>query len=346
MASVGHVAMGMAAARLYRPARPPRWRSMARWSVLSLLPDVDVIGFSLGVQYGDPWGHRGATHSLTFAIAVALALGLAAYRLNRPVVRTALVAAAVLVSHPLFDTMTDGGLGCALLWPFDLTRYFAPWRPIPVAPIGLAFLSPMSSFIVLTELVLFSPLLVFALRSRRGALRHRVTAVLFALSCASVWLVASSDPTREAVVGLVVREKTVYASGFSERAFRAVKPGDLAVDVRRQLGVPLGENWIYSPRGQPFQPAATRSASGSSECLTVRFEAQLVITATDPAACSQLGVRSGMSDDDVVRLLGSPAEACWRYTGNFGNGHYRLRMVCFQHGRVDTALSRWEATVP
>ena len=151
MASVGHVAMGMAAARLYRPARPPRWRSMAWWSVLSLLPDVDVIGFSLGVQYGDPWGHRGATHSLTFAIAVGLAFGLAARRLNRPVVRTALVASAVLASHALLDTMTDGGLGCALLWPFDLTRYFAPWRPIPVAPIGLAFLSPMSSFIVLTE---------------------------------------------------------------------------------------------------------------------------------------------------------------------------------------------------
>ena len=24
--------------------------------------------------------------------------------------------------------------GCAFFWPFDLTRYFLPWRPIPVAP--------------------------------------------------------------------------------------------------------------------------------------------------------------------------------------------------------------------
>ena len=38
--------------------------------------------------------------------------------------------------------MIDGGLGCALFWPFDLTRYFAPWRPIPVAPIGMDFFSP------------------------------------------------------------------------------------------------------------------------------------------------------------------------------------------------------------
>ena len=342
MASVGHVAMGMAAARLYRPARPPRWRSMAWWSVLSLLPDVDVIGFSLGVQYGDPWGHRGATHSLTFAIAVGLAFGLAARRLNRPVVRTALVACAVLASHALFDTMTDGGLGCALLWPFDLTRYFAPWRPIPVAPIGRAFLSPTSSFIVLTELVLFSPLLVFALRFRRAEPRRLVAAALLALWCASVWLIASSDPVRETLVGVVLRENTAYASGFSERAFRAVKFGDLAFDVRRQLGIPLGENWIYSPRGQPFQPAATRSASGSSECLAVRFDAQVVVTATGPAACSQLGVRAGMSGDDVERALGSPPEMCWRYTGGSGNSYYRMRMVCFLEGRVDAIVRRWE----
>ena len=342
MASVGHVAIGMAAARLYRPARPPRWRSMAWWSVLSLLPDVDVIGFSLGVQYGDPWGHRGATHSLTFAIAVGLAFGLAARRFNRPLVRTAVVASAVLASHALFDTMTDGGLGCALLWPFNLTRYFAPWRPIPVAPIGRAFLSPTSGFIVLTELVLFSPLLVFALRFRRAEPQRLVAAALLALWCASVWLIASSDPVREALVGVVLREDTAYASGFSERAFRAVKPGDLALDVRRQLGVPLGENWIYSPRGQPFQPAATRSASGSSECLAVRFDAQVVVTATFPAACSERGVSAGMSGDDVERALGSPPEACWRYTGGSGSSYYRMRMVCFLDGKVDAIVRRWE----
>ena len=64
MASVGHIAVGMAAARAYRGAGPPLWSSMTQWSALSLLPDADVVGFALGVQYGDPWGHRGATHSL------------------------------------------------------------------------------------------------------------------------------------------------------------------------------------------------------------------------------------------------------------------------------------------
>src|SRR5436190_9243225 len=75
MASIGHVAVGMAAARGYGA---PRWSSMAWWSALSLVPDADVVGFPLNVEYGDPWGHRGATHSLAFASAVGLVVGLIA----------------------------------------------------------------------------------------------------------------------------------------------------------------------------------------------------------------------------------------------------------------------------
>jgi inner membrane protein len=125
MASIGHVAVGMAAARVYRDDAAPQWSSMAWWSDLSMLPDADVIGFALGVEYADPWGHRGATHSLTLAMAIATALGLAAPRFRlRPFHATALetarhasrlriwaIAGAVLVSHGLLDTLTDGGLG-------------------------------------------------------------------------------------------------------------------------------------------------------------------------------------------------------------------------------------------
>jgi len=130
MASIGHIAVGMAAARAHDPQRPPRWPSLALWSALSLLPDIDVVGFLRGVPYGAPWGHRGATHSLTLAIVGGIAVGVAARWFKRPALRLAVFASLVLASHGLLDTMTDGGLGAALRWPFSLTRYFARlWGP-------------------------------------------------------------------------------------------------------------------------------------------------------------------------------------------------------------------------
>jgi len=41
------------------------------------------------------------------------------------------------VSHGLLDAMTDGGLGVAFFSPFNNDRYFLPWRPIRVSPIGV-----------------------------------------------------------------------------------------------------------------------------------------------------------------------------------------------------------------
>jgi inner membrane protein len=71
MASVGHIVVGIAAARVYEDGRSPRWSSMAWGSALSLLPDADVSGFALGVKYADPWGRRGATHSLARTICLS-----------------------------------------------------------------------------------------------------------------------------------------------------------------------------------------------------------------------------------------------------------------------------------
>ena len=164
VASVGHIAVGLAASRVHNGWREmPTFSSIALWSALSLLPDADVIGLPLGIPYEARWGHRGATHSFAFAIGVALLIGVAARVRRLPAGRTALLVAVVLVSHPLFDTLTNGGLGCALFWPFDNTRYFAPWTPIPVSPIGLAYFSPYGVMVAITEIVFFSPLLIFGL---------------------------------------------------------------------------------------------------------------------------------------------------------------------------------------
>jgi inner membrane protein len=41
-----------------------------------------------------------------------------------------------MASHGVLDAFTDGGLGVALLSPFDTGRFFAPFRPIVVSPLG------------------------------------------------------------------------------------------------------------------------------------------------------------------------------------------------------------------
>ncbi len=323
MASIGHIAVGIAAARVSGGSTAPRWTSMAWWSALSLLPDADVIGFSLGVEYGDPWGHRGATHSLTLALGIATALGLAAPMFRLPRLRTFAIAAVVLVSHGLLDTLTDGGLGCALLWPFDLTRYFAPWRPIPVAPIGLDFLSPSGLFVALTELVLFAPLIVFALR-----LGH-INKYMLPVWCVAVWLIVSGDPIREGAIGVVSREDTEYASGFSERSFQSVRIEDSEADVRRVMAVPLGEWWGY------------RSA-GPDGCPVVYFNSGVATAERHVEACSRRGVRPGMPAADVRHALGAPDEVCWSYSRSPGNRRYRVRVVCFADGRVVEIFRQWQ----
>jgi inner membrane protein len=48
----------------YRPDVPKRVWTIG--ALCSAFPDVDVIGFSFGIRYGDFIGHRGFTHSLVF----------------------------------------------------------------------------------------------------------------------------------------------------------------------------------------------------------------------------------------------------------------------------------------
>jgi inner membrane protein len=169
VASLGHIAVGMVAARL--DGGEPRSRgalalSMLAWSALSLLPDADVIGFRFGVEYGDPWGHRGATHSLAFSALGGAAIGLVAAARGGNGRRIGALAALVLASHGLLDALTNGGLGCALLWPFSDARIFVPWRPLPVAPIGRHYLSSEGLAVALREVVVFAPLFAFALWPR------------------------------------------------------------------------------------------------------------------------------------------------------------------------------------
>jgi inner membrane protein len=179
MASVlSHAVAALAiGACFYRPGTPKRvWITGA---LCSVIPDLDVIGFHFGIRYGDFWGHRGFTHSLFFAALLASLVLLIAFRrgvpgLGRFVLWIYFFLATA--SHGLLDAMTDGGLGVAFFSPFNTTRYFLPWRPIRVSPIGISrFFSHRGLDVVQSELLwiwLPAAVLVFSawLIRRRAAL--------------------------------------------------------------------------------------------------------------------------------------------------------------------------------
>ena len=131
----------------------------------ALLPDLDALGLWLGIPYEHPLGHRGFTHSLPFAVALAGAGSLLAPAAGaQPAVAfwVLLVSAA---SHGLLDAMTNGGLGIAFFSPFSHRRHFLPWRVIEVSPLRpSALFSRRGLYVLRSEMRwVWMPCLVLAL---------------------------------------------------------------------------------------------------------------------------------------------------------------------------------------
>ncbi len=181
---ITHAYVAVALAPVCAPR--PGWR----WTVpagvaLATLPDADVLGLYGGLPYGAFFGHRGFTHSLLFALLLALAM---AWRLRA---RTPLAPggrawqgvylSTCAISHGLLDALTDGGLGVGLFMPFENARHFLPWSPIPVSPIGVRnFFTAYGGEVLRTEmLVVWLPLAAVSLPLllARGRLTRRDAAL-------------------------------------------------------------------------------------------------------------------------------------------------------------------------
>jgi len=120
--------------------------------VASILPDIDVIAFRLGVPYAAEFGHRGFSHSLAFAVCLALAGACFCKPLHATFKRTFWFLLACGVSHGLLDAFTNGGLGVAFFWPWSMQRYFLPITKIEAAPLSLArFVSPRGAAVLWSE---------------------------------------------------------------------------------------------------------------------------------------------------------------------------------------------------
>jgi inner membrane protein len=81
----------------------------------------------------------------------------------------------ITASHGVLDALTNGGLGVAFFSPFDTRRYFFPWRPIWVSPIGgRALFSSRALQVMAHEIWVWGPALALVMilgifRARRQA---------------------------------------------------------------------------------------------------------------------------------------------------------------------------------
>jgi inner membrane protein len=154
---ITHAVVGLVSAKLL-PKQEIRHRLSLASVVCAVLPDADVIAFSFGIPYDHFFGHRGVFHSVLFALLLSVVVTLCVFSELRLFSKTwwSVIAFLFVVtaSHGILDAITDGGLGIALLSPFDTTRYFFPWRPLLVSPIGLsAFISEWGLRVLICEII-------------------------------------------------------------------------------------------------------------------------------------------------------------------------------------------------
>ena len=181
---VSHAVVGLSAGRIFRRGKMP-----LRFWILSalcpILPDFDVAAFALGIPYEHVLGHRGFFHSISFAFLVGLGVTAVFFRQERWFTRRwwglAAYFSLLTATHGILDALTSGGLGIALLAPFDNTRYFFPVTPIEVSPIGFRrFFSEWGLRVAVSEILwVWAPVLSLVgivewlrRRSRSGLAAH------------------------------------------------------------------------------------------------------------------------------------------------------------------------------
>lgn len=162
---ITHTVVAVAAGKAFSEGSMPRnfWRAAI---ISSIIADGDVVAFFFGIPYSHFFGHRGFFHSILFAFLLSIPLASIFWERARPFSRQwwqyFLFFFLIGSSHGLLDALTDGGLGIALFSPFDNHRYFFPWTPIVVSPIGLrGFFSHWGLEVMISEVTyVWAPLLI------------------------------------------------------------------------------------------------------------------------------------------------------------------------------------------
>ena len=154
------------------------WKFFILGMACSILPDADVITFKFGIAYNSFWGHRGFSHSFLFALIIGVLVVATFYRKGFSTRHRMFLVSYFFIctaSHSFLDAMTSGGYGVAFFSPFENTRYFFPWRPIHVSPIGIdVFFGKEGKRVILSELIWIGvPGLFFILITRLIKIRSK-----------------------------------------------------------------------------------------------------------------------------------------------------------------------------
>ncbi|MBT9552183.1 MAG: metal-dependent hydrolase [Hydrogenophaga sp.] len=114
------------------------WRLTLAGACFAVLPDADFALVTLGLdRYNGPYGHRGFTHSIAFALALGAFGSLWAGPGWRRRLGAATFLALCTLSHPVLDGLLDRGICSAWLWPLDDARLCLDWRPVPMRGVPL-----------------------------------------------------------------------------------------------------------------------------------------------------------------------------------------------------------------
>ena len=169
--------VAVAAGKTFSPADVPK-RFWVLAVFCSVIPDADVLGFAFGIPYHHFFGHRGFFHSPFFALLLSTFVVSLFFPSTKSFSKLWWYYVSffflVSASHGVLDALTDGGLGIALLSPFDNNRYFFPWTPISVSPIGIMGLMSYRGFLVIKSEFIYVWLPSLVLATFISSIRKRI----------------------------------------------------------------------------------------------------------------------------------------------------------------------------
>jgi len=163
----------------------------------------------------------------------------------------------------------------------------------------------------------------------QGLKRTIIFTIVIGIASGAVWYhLTSLDGLPGSIIGTILGADTAYASGYSERGFRAIQPRMSQENVQELLGPPLVETWSY------YEP---RNRFG---CTALYFEHDALVS-WFYNECESLGIGAGMAMAEVRRRFKAPDEVIWWYSRSPRSLNYRERVVHFSNGRVTKKIAHW-----